>query len=138
MSWYYSRATGRVFEATGLEKVALDTDIMVQNHGGLLVRVIYGPYSTQAEAQAAAAQYPTLGSTVTQAAGQVGGTLNPLNTADAVFAKLAPFLVRVGEVVAGIVLLAIAANVILKQTTGVDVAGGTARAARRAASAVPK
>jgi len=48
--------------------------------------------------------------------------------------KLVP---RVLEAAVGIVLLAIAANAILKQTTGVDVAGAAVRGARRGVRVVP-
>ncbi len=48
--------------------------------------------------------------------------------------KLVP---RVLEAAVGIVLLAVAANAILKQTTGVDIAGAAVRGTRRAVRVTP-
>jgi hypothetical protein len=122
-SWYYNRVTGQVFSASGAEKYALDKSIMLEKLPGVS-KYLWGPYATQAEAQAAAAQYPATAPTA------LAAVPTPGDVADKVLGTVGPVLVRVGEVVAGVVLLAIAANVILKQTTGVDVAGGAARAAR--------
>jgi hypothetical protein len=136
MSWYYSTATGRIFEATGLEKTALDLDIMVQNKS-TLPHILFGPFASQTEAQAFAASHPATGlaGAVTGPVNQLGTGLAGLNPVDKVLGAVGPILVRIGEVVAGIVLLAIAANVILKQTTGVNPAGAAKRAA---VAAIPK
>lgn len=62
---------------------------------------------------------------ITDVTGAITGAVNTV-------VKLVP---RVLEAVVGIVLLAIAANAILKQTTGVDVAGTAKRAGKTAAKA---
>jgi len=136
MSWYYRLDTGEVFEATGLLKWSTDREIGLEKLAG--TRIIYGPWGARAEADTFAAAHPSflshiqdqarnLQNQVQQAIPDIPGAITAAtNTA----VKLS---IRFAEAAVGIVLLAIAANAILKQATGVDVAGTAVRTGKKAA-----
>jgi hypothetical protein len=137
--WYYNSHTGAVEELP--EAIGF-----VELHSGL---GWHGPFDTK---QAALDFYNTNKAANPGWAAPTGIGGNLANAGAAVVApitdvtgaitgatntivKLVP---RVLEAAAGIVLLAIAANVILKQVTGVDVAGSAVRATRRSATTAAK
>lgn len=133
MSWYYDAQNDKVFEATGAQSNLLDGEIKLEETGAAVgvPQLFFGPFATQQEAQQTQAQHKTL-------LDQVKAN-NPLNAAsDAVKGIVdtaVKLVTRILEAAAGIVLLAIAANAILHQTTGVDVAGGVKKVTKTAAKA---
>lgn len=137
MSWYYWANTGEIHEATGGMKWFLDREIDLEKAaaGAGVPQKTYGPFATQDEAQAFASTHPSWLSQGKQVLGQAGQALDVPGALTSLGNTLVKLVNRALEAVAGIVLLAIAANVILKQTTGVDVAGRAARAGKRAATA---
>lgn len=134
--WYYNSHTGAVEqlpEAVGWGEL----------HSGL---GWHGPFDTKQAAldfyaQGAAAnpgwKAPTgVVGNIANGAGVVTGPIT--GAAGAVTDTVVKLTVRTIEAAVGIVLLAIAANVILKQLTGVDVARTTVRAARRTGATAAK
>lgn len=136
LEWIYNSRTGEVIEVP----IAVAE---VELHSGL---GWHGPFDSQ---QAANAYYsanaaanpgwkaPTgFGGVLNNAAGAVTAPITDVTSAITgavnTVVKLVP---RILEAAAGIVLLAIAANVILKQLTGVDVAGTAVRTGKKAATA---
>lgn len=122
MSWYYDQVNGQIAERTGFDKWLIDRDIWTMKHDPIPGQTIYGPFATQAEAEAFKASHPS----------GVAGVLG-IPSASQVTSEVAALLVRIGEIALGIVLLAIAANVILKQSTGVDVGAAGRRAVGKVA-----
>jgi hypothetical protein len=135
VSWYYNRNLGTVVEFTGVTAWTLNGNIEFEK--GLekqfgLPRIWYGPFNTRDEAVAAQTAHPSAldeaKATAQKAIPDVAGAITQAtNTA----VKLG---MRLAEAAVGIVLLAIAANAILKQTTGVDVAKTAAKAGKKAAT----
>lgn len=123
MSWYYNQAGGQIFEATGATKWGVDQTIFVQKNDPVPGQIIYGPFTTQAQAQTAKDAHAV-------------PSLNPITDAQtALSSTVGSYFVRGAEIVLGVVLIAIALNAILKQTTGVDVGGAAVRAGKIAAIA---
>lgn len=123
MSWYYTSATGNVFQATGASKFTIDRSIFVQKHDLVPGQLVYGPFGTEAQAQAAAGVHPPI---------SLSSTVSALNPVAGVTADIAGYFVRAAEIILGVVLIAIALNAILKETTGVNVAGKIAHAGVKA------
>jgi hypothetical protein len=135
MSWYYNRANGTVFEATGFQKQVTDAQIMLEKGQAALgvPELFYGPFATQADANAFAANNPTYQS---EAAKAVQAPVTDVTSAIAAAANTAVRLsMRVLEGAVGIVLLAIAANAVIKRTTGVSPAGEAVKAGKTAGKA---
>lgn len=132
MGWYYNKESGAVAQYTGWQEVAMKAEITAEK----LVpatEVFFGPFATQQEAQNFKNANPSVVDKATQAiqapvtdvTSAVAGAVNTL-------VKLS---VRLAEAAVGIVLLAIAFNAILKQTTGVDAVGSARKAGKTAAKA---
>lgn len=111
--------------------------------------IVFGPYPSQAAAQQAVdghtfdqARQKYYGSNVSRGPGgipvpgvQAPGVPSGLAAIGGFFSSLGDphTWLRVAEVLAGLILLAVGLNAILKQSAGVDLAGGAARAARSGA-----
>lgn len=119
-SWYYFSLNGKVGTATGLGKLAIDQQILLQAVDPFPGK-IYGPYSTQAAAEAAKAAHPSVTS--------------QLPTPGNVEATIETYFGRVAEAILGVVLLAVAANALIKGVTGISPAGVAGKAAATAAVA---
>jgi hypothetical protein len=134
MSWYYNITTGNIVELTGTLKFFQDREIGLEEHAAQLgaPQFNFGPFPTQADAQAFKTAHP---SAVDQAKGAVQGVAGDVSGAVANFGnQLVKLSIRFAEAAVGVVLLAIALNVILKQATGVDVAGSAVKAGKTAAA----
>jgi hypothetical protein len=135
MSWYYDRGSGNIVELTGQAKWMADTEISLEKLDPIVPQVWFGPYNTQAEAETFKTANPsvvdqakTAADTASKVIPDVAGSLTQFGN------TLVKLSIRFAEAAVGIVLLAIAANAILKQTTGVDVAKTTAKAGKKAAT----
>src|SRR5262245_40037467 len=106
MSWWYNQTVGSVFEKSGAEGAALKAAVWTQEHDPIPGQWLYGPFGTQAEAEAVKAAHPPITAVV---GGAIGSGIDQLGV----------LLLRLAEAALGIVLLAIAFQAILKQTTGV-------------------
>jgi len=138
MSWYYNITTGRVVELTGALKFFQDREIALEEHAAQLgaPQFNFGPFPTQADADAFKTAHP---SAVDQAKGAVQSVTGDVSGAVANFGnQLVKLAIRFAEAAVGVVLLAIALNVVLKQATGVDVAGSAVKAGKNAAVAGAK
>ena len=137
MSWYYNRSLGDIFEATGPIKWTIDREIDLEKTLAKAGRpqVFFGPFATQADAQTFKAANPS----ILDRARDVAGNLNPVNDVTSAITSFTNTIVklwiRVAEAAVGIVLLAIAANAILKQTTGIDPAGSAIGAGKKVGKA---
>lgn len=132
MSWYYHQTYGEVVEETGWRKWLQDREIDQEKIAAAagVPQTWFGPFATQAQAQAFGSTHPSL---TDQAKAAVQAPIQDLTGAVTAAVNTAVKLwVRVAEAAVGIVLLAIAANAIVKQTTGVDAAGAAARAGKTA------
>ncbi len=137
-SWYYSQPTGDVSQLCGWEKWSMDREIQLQQAAAKagVPQNMFGPFATQAQAEQAKQQNP---SWPDQAAKTVQGPVTDVTSAITAFAnQVYKLTIRLAEAAVGIVLLAIAANVILKQTTGVDVARTTVRGVKKAGQTAGK
>lgn len=144
MSWYYELATGDIFERTGFLKWETDREIdrekLVAAIPGGFPQHVFGPFATRDEAQAFKSTHPSV---VDQAKAGVKAAENavqqPVHDVTSAIAAVGNQLVKLGlrlvEAAVGIVLLAIAANAIIKQATGVDVAGAAVRAGKKTGKA---
>ncbi len=138
MSWYYYRNTGQIHEATGVLKWTTDREIDLEKAAADVgvPQKVYGPFATQQQAETFKAGNPSWVDQAKQAAGDVGQAVNGIPNAVTNFGNTLVKLVnRMLEAFAGVVLLAIAANVILKQVSGVDVAAKGLSAGKKAAKA---
>ena len=136
MSWYYHQSNGDIVELTGWQAAAQNTEITLEAAAAKVSpspQYWYGPFGSQAEAQAFKTAHPSV---VAQIQGTISGVeSNVVSPAVNVAVKLT---IRLAEAAVGIVLLAVAANAILKQTTGVDVARTARRAATKTAGTAAK
>jgi hypothetical protein len=130
MSWYYSSVTGAVYEQTGALAAITNANILVERHDPVPGQYVWGPFATEDAALAAKAKHPPLPNPVTAVGSAVTGA------ASSVAGQVGAYVVRILEGVAGIVILAIALNVILKQSTGVDVASSAARGIQRTSGVI--
>ena len=139
MSWYYNRTTGDVYQATGVMKWTTDREITLEKGAAATFgtpQTLFGPFATRADAEAAKQANPSLPD---QAKAAIARPVTDVTSAIAGFGnQLVKVGLRLAEAAVGIVLLAIAANVILKQLTGVDVAGSAVRAGKQAGAAAAK
>lgn len=126
MSWYYNSVNGAIVELTGVAAAAMNAEIAVMKHDPIPGQIVWGPYSTREGALAAKAAHPA------SIAPEPVHIPNPLST---IGADVQAMFVRALEAIAGIVLLAIAANIILKELTGIDAAGTARRVGTKAAIA---
>ena len=140
MSWSYNSDSGSINETNDIV-AAPELHLGLGWHGPFPTKQAALDYYQQNKAANPGWKAPTgLGGTITNTlpdavtkpitdvTGAVTGAANTV-------VKLVP---RVLEAAAGIVLLAIALNAVLKQTTGVDVAGTAARGAKKAAGTAAK
>lgn len=129
MSWYYNSSTGEIAEFTGWQKWLEDREITLEK--ATSTQTHYGPFASQADAQAYKTAHPSVVDRAKQAAtGAVTDVTSAITGATNTFVKLS---IRVLEAAVGIVLLAVAFNAILKQTTGVDAIGAARKAGTKAA-----
>jgi len=135
MAWYWDAQRHVAIEATGTEASVLNTQVAVGSHLPLLDRRWYGPYATQADAQAAGAHLPTSSIPGPDVSGVTGPVIDAVPNLSS---TIADYFVRAAEVVAGVVILAIAINALIRSSTGVDVAQKTRRGAQRAAVLLAK
>jgi len=129
MSWYYNDVTGEVFQETGVAAIAENVNIKIGSASGWLFGdKTYGPYPTQAQAQAQKNAHPPTGiaskihsalSGATTAATGVGDFLGRLTQAST--------WIRVGEVLLGLALIIVG---LAKLTTAVPAATKIASAIR--------
>lgn len=117
MSWYYSIVSGNVFEVTGIEATILNAQISATKLTPA-TQVIFGPYPSSADAQAAKDAHPAL------------SIPNPISGVESGFSALLGLIPRLLEAVLGIALISIAAYVILRDTTGVSITSGAKAAAK--------
>lgn len=134
MSWYYSQVTGSVSELTGTDKWLMDREIQLEQASAKVgvPEVLWGPFTTQQEAQTFAQAHPSVQKAVTAPVTDVTSAITSFSN------TLVKLFTRLAEAAVGVVLLAIAANVILKQTTGFDAAGTAIRTGKRAAGTAAK
>lgn len=138
MAWYWDAQTHRAIEATGADAQVLNFQVSVGSHLPLVNRRWYGPYATQADAQAAGAHLPTSSIPGPDVSGVTGPVIGAAGNLGSIGATVADYFVRAAEIVAGVVILAIALNAIIRSSTGVDVAQKTRRGAQRAAVLLAK
>lgn len=131
MSWYYNHTDGQVFQLTGALKWAQDREIALEEQAAKVgvPQFNFGPFATQADAEKFKAAHPSVATQAQGAITDVTGAITGFGN------QLVKMLNRILEAITGIVLLAIAANIILKQTTGVDVAGHAIKAGKQTAKA---
>lgn len=135
MSWYYHQTYGEIVEYTGWQKFLQDREIDQEKLAAKvgIPQSWFGPFATQAEAQAFKTGHP---SAIDQAKAVAAQPIAGVEQAIANFGNtIVKLSTRLAEAAVGIVLLAIAANVILKQLTGVDVAGSAVRTTKKAGKA---
>jgi hypothetical protein len=128
MSWYYNKLAGEVFEATGWLKFTTDREIDLEKGAAALgvPQTYFGPFATKANAEAYKTANPAVIPTIEKGAqkiaaapGDVQGFVSQLT--NNITHNAEQLVIRVLEAAVGIVLLAIALNVILKQATGKDI-----------------
>ena len=134
MPWYWDSATHTAIEADGARAAVLNTQVMVGAHDLIPGQRWYGPYATQAAAQAAGAKLPTSPFTGPDLSGLTGPVIDSVPS----LSSIEGYFVRGAEIIAGVVLMAIAANAILRSSTGVDVGAKVKSGATRAAVALAK
>jgi hypothetical protein len=112
MSWYYNDVTGQVFEETGAGAVAQNANDAIGSASGWLVGdKTYGPYATQAQAQAAKTANPPTG--LTKAVDTVGSVVsNGLNLPT--LSNLRDLVMRSVKVIIGALLIIVGVNSLLK------------------------
>lgn len=138
MSWYYNRQTligDSIFEATGWQKWATDREVDLEKAAAAagVPQMLFGPFATRPDAETFRSAHPgpqAGAAAVGQGVTDVGSALNTFTK------TLAQIYLRTAEIAVGIVLLAVALNAILKQTTGVNVAATAKRAGVTAARVV--
>lgn len=136
LKWYYNSTLGSVVEldmGTGYVYLHSGTGW----HGPFDTHQAAIDYYTANQAANPGWKAPTgLGGNIGNAVGAATAPITDVSSAIAAAINTAVKLVpRVLEAAAGIVLLAIAANVILKQTTGIDAVGAAKKAGKTAAAA---
>jgi hypothetical protein len=136
LKWYYNSRLGSVVEldmGTGWVYLHSGTGW----HGPFDTHQAAIDYYTANQAANPGWKAPTgLGGNISNAVGAINNPVSDVTGAIAAATNtIVKLAMRVLEAAVGIVLLAIAANVILKQTTGVDVAGTAKRAGKKAAVA---
>jgi len=131
MSWWYNQIRGTTFSAGTVEEVALKASVWSQEHDPVPGQWLYGPFPDQAGAEAAKAAHPPISSAI-PTPGDIAGAIN------SGVSQIGAFAVRAAEAVLGIVIIAVALNVIFRQATGVDLAAKGAKAARAGAATAAK
>lgn len=126
MSWYYNQASGVVFQSSGVEAAALNAQILVMKHDPIPGQTYWGPYATEAAAQAAKAAHTPLPVTIDAVKSSI------IPSTKTVLTAVEGWAVRFLEVAVGIVLLAVAAHAIISSGSAGESAATLAKAAASA------